>query len=92
MSAEPRFPGDLDEYEIFWRDHAAWLKDLGYQLRPRYRPEWKPSWTAKKTRDRYKYEDAQEAKVSFSFHHFVYWYLMPYNTESSTIYGCAESL
>ncbi|KAK7448447.1 hypothetical protein VKT23_013709 [Stygiomarasmius scandens] len=62
MSAEPRFSGDLDEYEIFWRDHAAWLKDHGYQLRPRYRPEWKPSWTANKTRDRYKYEDAQEAK------------------------------
>ncbi|KAK7448443.1 hypothetical protein VKT23_013705 [Stygiomarasmius scandens] len=62
MSAEPRFSGDLDKYEIFWRDHAAWLKDHGYQLQLCYQLEWKPSWSANNTRDRYKYEDAQEAK------------------------------
>ncbi|THU94241.1 kinase-like protein [Dendrothele bispora CBS 962.96] len=61
MSSEPRFSGDLDDLEAFWRDHASWLKDRGYQLRPRYQPDWKPSWQAKKSRDRDKYEDAQVA-------------------------------
>ncbi|KAG6836013.1 hypothetical protein H0H93_012288 [Arthromyces matolae] len=37
-------PGDLDEIEIFWRDHYDFLKGRGYTLRPRYEPGWVPSW------------------------------------------------
>ncbi|KAF9544081.1 hypothetical protein CPC08DRAFT_716567 [Agrocybe pediades] len=34
----------LDDIEIIWREKYAWLKERGYQLRPRYAPDWKPSW------------------------------------------------
>ncbi|KAE9385796.1 hypothetical protein BT96DRAFT_928625 [Gymnopus androsaceus JB14] len=34
----------LEEFEVFWRDHYNWLKDRGYLLRPRYRPGWVASW------------------------------------------------
>ncbi|KIK55697.1 hypothetical protein GYMLUDRAFT_47653 [Collybiopsis luxurians FD-317 M1] len=34
----------LGEDEEFWRDHYDWLKEKGYQLRPRYQPGWSPSW------------------------------------------------
>ncbi|KAI0365105.1 hypothetical protein BV20DRAFT_1056735 [Pilatotrama ljubarskyi] len=30
--------------ELFWEAHYNYLKDHGYQLRPRYTPGWKPSW------------------------------------------------
>ncbi|KAJ7092012.1 hypothetical protein B0H15DRAFT_883449 [Mycena belliarum] len=36
--------GRLPEHEIFWRDHVPWLKERGYELRPRYQPDWAPSW------------------------------------------------
>ncbi|KDR71783.1 hypothetical protein GALMADRAFT_74620 [Galerina marginata CBS 339.88] len=36
--------GALNMTEIFWRDHYLWLKERGYQLRPRYSPDWVPSW------------------------------------------------
>ncbi|KAF8893551.1 kinase-like domain-containing protein [Infundibulicybe gibba] len=36
--------GELFESEYFWRDHADWLKQQGYILRPRYQPNWVPSW------------------------------------------------
>ena len=34
----------LSEGERFWRDHHLWLKEKGYQLRPRYEPNWVASW------------------------------------------------
>ncbi|KAG1827806.1 hypothetical protein EV424DRAFT_1389290 [Suillus variegatus] len=37
-------PGGLDPEEVWWRDHFLWLKDVGYQLRPRHAPDWVPSW------------------------------------------------
>ena len=40
----PLKPGELDENEIWWRDHQVWLQERGYMLRPRYRPDWTPSW------------------------------------------------
>lgn len=30
--------------ELFWLERHRFLKDHGYQLRPRYTPNWKPSW------------------------------------------------
>jgi hypothetical protein len=41
-----RIPGALGRDEVFWRDHQSWLKESGYELRPRYQPDWKPSWHA----------------------------------------------
>jgi len=35
-------PGSLIGTEIFWRDHAEWLEESGYQLRARYQPSWIP--------------------------------------------------
>ncbi|KAF9066605.1 hypothetical protein BDP27DRAFT_1297156 [Rhodocollybia butyracea] len=40
----------LEDYEEFWRDHYHWLKDKGYQLRPRYHPDWVHSWKGTKTK------------------------------------------
>ncbi|KAH7920626.1 hypothetical protein BV22DRAFT_1020849 [Leucogyrophana mollusca] len=37
-------PGVLSQSEAWWRDRYRWLKERGYQLRPRYDPDWKPSW------------------------------------------------
>ncbi|KAJ7212912.1 hypothetical protein GGX14DRAFT_563958 [Mycena pura] len=34
----------LNPAEVYWRDHHDWLKESGYQLRPRFRPGWIPSW------------------------------------------------
>ncbi|THU85933.1 kinase-like protein [Dendrothele bispora CBS 962.96] len=59
--AEPRFSGDLSDTERFWRDHASWLEEKGYHLRPRYQPEWMPSW-ASKPDERFAFEDAYKAK------------------------------
>ncbi|KAJ7658010.1 kinase-like domain-containing protein [Mycena rosella] len=36
----------LGDYELFWRDHNAWLKERGYILRARYQPDWVASWKA----------------------------------------------
>ncbi|KAF8893552.1 kinase-like domain-containing protein [Infundibulicybe gibba] len=36
--------GELLPPEYFWRDHADWLKQQGYVLRPRYQPGWVASW------------------------------------------------
>lgn len=30
--------------EVFWRERYNFLRDCGYQLRPRLAPEWTPSW------------------------------------------------
>ncbi|THU85941.1 hypothetical protein K435DRAFT_969298 [Dendrothele bispora CBS 962.96] len=62
MSATSRFSGDLNDAESFWRDHASWLQERGYQLRPRYQPDWKPSWLDGKKRSRFEYEDGHRAK------------------------------
>ncbi|KAF9004773.1 hypothetical protein BDQ17DRAFT_1541414 [Cyathus striatus] len=40
-----RTPETLNEFEDFWRDHQAWLKEQGYILNMRYSPNWIPSWT-----------------------------------------------
>ncbi|PBK75025.1 hypothetical protein ARMSODRAFT_502494 [Armillaria solidipes] len=42
--------------ETFWRDHSAWLKECGYELRRRFQPGWVPSWEGTK-KDSYFCED-----------------------------------
>ena len=37
----------LLSYELFWRDRFVFLKEHGYQLRPRFEPNWTPSWLGK---------------------------------------------
>ena len=45
----PLEAGGLDQSEIlFWRNNYQWLRDRGYQLRPRYSPDWIPSWMGTK--------------------------------------------
>ncbi|KAJ3512557.1 hypothetical protein NLJ89_g3446 [Agrocybe chaxingu] len=40
-----RFPdGGFGVPEEFWLEHYQFLKDHGYELRPRYRPGWVRSW------------------------------------------------
>ncbi|EIW83440.1 hypothetical protein CONPUDRAFT_136453 [Coniophora puteana RWD-64-598 SS2] len=39
-----RSPSQLSKGEAWWAERYQWLKDSGYQLRPRYAPDWKPSW------------------------------------------------
>lgn len=34
----------LLSYEVFWRERYDFLKQHGYQLRPRFAPDWVPSW------------------------------------------------
>ncbi|EIW87431.1 hypothetical protein CONPUDRAFT_134578 [Coniophora puteana RWD-64-598 SS2] len=34
--------------EVWWAERYQWLKDRGYELRPRYRPGWTPSWRGTK--------------------------------------------
>ncbi|TBU31673.1 kinase-like domain-containing protein [Dichomitus squalens] len=50
--------GELDQDEVWWRDHQVWLQERGYMLRPRYRPDWVPSWSDGKGKY-YEYEDGQ---------------------------------
>ena len=59
----PLKPGELDENEIWWRDHQVWLQERGYMLRPRYRPDWVPSWSTG-NRMYFQYEDGQRLGVS----------------------------
>ncbi|PCH36039.1 hypothetical protein WOLCODRAFT_91811 [Wolfiporia cocos MD-104 SS10] len=40
----PDFSGELNQHELFWRDHQPWLRECGYLVRARYSPDWKPSW------------------------------------------------
>lgn len=44
MPATERFEGDLTDGERFWVELQPWLRDAGYELRPRYQPGWTPSW------------------------------------------------
>lgn len=54
--------GVLGPSEHFWISHFAWLKDQGYQLRPRYSPDWVPSWTENNS-IYYKNEDGLRLRV-----------------------------
>jgi len=42
---DPTVGRKLRPAELFWYNHREWLKDSGYQLRPRYQADWVPSWT-----------------------------------------------
>ncbi|CDO69429.1 hypothetical protein BN946_scf184791.g24 [Trametes cinnabarina] len=35
---------DLLPSERFWRERQPYLRQHGYELRPRYSPDWEPSW------------------------------------------------
>ncbi|KAJ3556602.1 hypothetical protein NM688_g1935 [Phlebia brevispora] len=52
----PRAHGGLGPNEQWWHEHAGWLEEKGYRLRPRYRENWTPSWTGTKKKW-YKCED-----------------------------------
>ncbi|KAI0709581.1 kinase-like domain-containing protein [Cerioporus squamosus] len=41
---DPAKRGLLSERETYWRDRHDWLKERGFELRPRFRPGWTPSW------------------------------------------------
>ncbi|KAK7691417.1 hypothetical protein QCA50_004816 [Cerrena zonata] len=34
----------LLSWEVFWQERYVFLKEHGYQLRPRFAPNWTPSW------------------------------------------------
>jgi len=60
----------LGRSEIFWKDHFVWLKERGYQLRPRYAPDWTPSW--KKNGKRAELcEDGHSLLVGTARHHIL---------------------
>ncbi|PBK74843.1 hypothetical protein ARMSODRAFT_985926 [Armillaria solidipes] len=52
--------------EIFWNEYAAWLKECGYELRPRLRPGWIPSWTVTK-KEPYECEDSSFGTRNYAF-------------------------
>lgn len=58
-------PATLLHGEIFWHEHATWLKECGYELRPRFRPGWVPSWIVMK-KDPYLCEDSSSGMVRLS--------------------------
>ena len=62
---EDIFDGQLNEDEVWWRDHQPWLQERGYMLRPRYRPDWVPSWHKDGGNDYYMREDGQDIVASF---------------------------
>ncbi|EIW83437.1 hypothetical protein CONPUDRAFT_121992 [Coniophora puteana RWD-64-598 SS2] len=41
-------PSCLGKGESWWADRYQWLKENGYELRPRYAPGWTPSWRKSK--------------------------------------------
>ncbi|KAK0244053.1 hypothetical protein EDD85DRAFT_1017806 [Armillaria nabsnona] len=59
-------PPTLLHGEIFWHKHATWLKECGYELRPRFRPGWVPSWTITK-KELYECEDSSSGMRSYAF-------------------------
>ncbi|RDB17155.1 hypothetical protein Hypma_001985 [Hypsizygus marmoreus] len=60
-SPTPPDPADqLDPQELKWRDRYIFLRERGYELRPRYRPGWTPSWIGTSL-ERWKCEDAVDA-------------------------------
>lgn len=34
----------LARAEMVWRSRYEWLKDCGFELRPKFRPDWVPPW------------------------------------------------
>jgi hypothetical protein len=64
----PTTEGGLDKIEIrYWRNNYEWLRDRGYQLRPRYSPDWIPSWMGT-TKYHWNLEDGVDLVVSSSNH------------------------
>ncbi|KAF7797599.1 hypothetical protein EIP86_008799 [Pleurotus ostreatoroseus] len=63
----PRFRGRLGPNELWWSDQAGWLKEHGYQLRPRYQPGWVPSWEGTK-KQFWKCEDGLPNVASVSYY------------------------
>ncbi|SJL07665.1 uncharacterized protein ARMOST_11015 [Armillaria ostoyae] len=59
-------PETLLHGEIFWHKHATWLKECGYELRPRFLPGWVPSWTVMK-KEPYECEDSSSGMRSYAF-------------------------
>lgn len=53
---------NLTAGEHFWRNHQPFLKECGYELRPRYRTDWVPSWFETK-KDPTKCKDSEPLKV-----------------------------
>ncbi|KAJ7142051.1 kinase-like domain-containing protein [Mycena crocata] len=69
VSKAPFLAGDsqedldaLDDFEAFWRDHQPWLKEQGYNLRPRYWPDWVPSWRGT-NKKRWNCEDSRPPRI-----------------------------
>lgn len=66
----------LSASKIFWRDNQPWLKESGFELRPRYRPDWIASWKGT-TRNFQDCEDALESNVRNSLSpietHSTFW-------------------
>jgi hypothetical protein len=67
--------GGLDGIEIrYWRNNYEWLRDRGYQLRPRYSPDWIPSWIGT-TKPHWNFEDGVNLVVrslNLSLHRFSF--------------------
>ncbi|KAI0364338.1 hypothetical protein BV20DRAFT_1047243 [Pilatotrama ljubarskyi] len=59
MERARRFDGELNDAELWWRDHQVWLQDRGYMLRPRYKPNWIPSWRKDNGGDYFMREDGR---------------------------------
>ncbi|EKM54749.1 uncharacterized protein PHACADRAFT_258793 [Phanerochaete carnosa HHB-10118-sp] len=43
-------PHGLRPHDVFWREHCEWLREKGYELRPRYKPGWSPSSSSQTTK------------------------------------------
>ncbi|KAK0464337.1 uncharacterized protein EV420DRAFT_1037382 [Desarmillaria tabescens] len=59
-------PETLLDSETFWRDHTIWLKECGYELRPRFRLGWVASWIGTK-KEWFECEDGKWSMRSFAF-------------------------
>ncbi|KAK0439926.1 hypothetical protein EV421DRAFT_1964290 [Armillaria borealis] len=59
-------PETLLHGETFWHKHVTWLKECGYELRPRFQPGWVPSWTVMK-KEPYECEDSSSGMRSYAF-------------------------
>ncbi|PBK75022.1 hypothetical protein ARMSODRAFT_1080674 [Armillaria solidipes] len=59
-------PATLLHGETFWHKHATWLKECGYELRPRFLPGCVPSWTVTK-KEPYECEDSSSGMRSYAF-------------------------
>lgn len=55
----------ISPVEHFWKEHQPWLKEQGYELRPRYEPNWTPSWVLDPYINGFKQGDHLTLEVSF---------------------------